>query len=195
VEAQKIDGAVGLRSGALFKGDSKGTFMAFGKSQERPAYGRFANFEEIEQRIRNGVAPNFGSDRELVLRAELRDHAGALKALLHNPPKKHGGIGHNRPPENLDAAKPSVKEIGDAVDEIVEQIEKSEPDISKIVGAGKVINRLLDAVLIGGGVFALSAMKVLGDKAGERYADALLDKAEETLITLLKWFESINFSF
>jgi ATP-dependent protease HslVU (ClpYQ) peptidase subunit len=95
----------------------------------------------------------------------------------------------------LDAAKPSVKEIGDAVDEIVEQIEKSEPDISKIVGAGKVINRLLDAVLIGGGVFALSAMKVLGDKAGERYADALLDKAEETLITLLKWFESINFSF
>lgn len=118
VDAQEIDTAEDLRSGALFKGDSKGTFMAFGKSQESSAYGSFSNFEEIEQRIRNGVAPHFGSDREKALRAELRERAAALLELLDQPPGKHGGIGHNQPPSDLELDAKSKEDLRDAAEAI-----------------------------------------------------------------------------
>ncbi|KZD00865.1 hypothetical protein [Thalassospira xiamenensis] len=195
VGAQEIDGAKDLRSGALFKGDSRGTFMAFGKSQERSAYGSFPNLEEIEQRIRNGVTPHFGSDREKELRARLNVHSGALKALLDNHSPKHGGIGHNRPPEILELDGGQTQVLHSAVDLISAEIEKAEPDVREISRATRVLQKIIayfaSKAEMGIDAFINSFSSTLGKYA----ARAVVGAAALLFVAALNWLNVITLPF
>ena len=89
--------------------------------------------EEIRDRLDRGVATHFGDPLEARGRQILRDEIARLRDVLDDDPPRHGGIGHNRPPESLSLPVASAAEVREAVDALDEEAEKTVPDVESVV--------------------------------------------------------------
>ena len=89
--------------------------------------------EEIRDRLDRGVSTHFGDPLEAQARQALLEEMARLRDALEAEPPRHGGIGHNRPPESLSLSVELSVKVRAAVDAIHEETEKSVPDVEAVV--------------------------------------------------------------
>ncbi|KZD00869.1 hypothetical protein [Thalassospira xiamenensis] len=114
----------------------------------RPPFGErdlIADHEQIDARLERGARSSFGSSYDRAVRQTFQKHAADLRALLEQPPApqaKHGGIGHNQPPSDIQLEEESKEELKAAVETISEELKLERPDVRKVSRVARVIQSI-----------------------------------------------------
>ena len=122
----------------------------------------------IEARLERDEVPAFSN---AVAVQEMRELKTGIKELrsaivgLSGPSSQLPGIGHNRPPSDLDVSYEVQKEIEEQLDTVEAELETDEPDPKAVLKAGKVVKRIWDE-------FA-SVVKSTWTKTKDKVADSL----------------------
>ena len=98
--------------------------------------------DNIQARLEGGIVPSFGGyereQREVVLR-ELAE----LRSLLERELPRHGGIGHNQPPEHLSLAVELNVEVLAAADRMKAELEQDAPNVEAVANATGTLQGIL----------------------------------------------------
>ncbi|MET3352402.1 UNVERIFIED_ORG: hypothetical protein ABID33_000285 [Xanthobacter viscosus] len=97
------------------------------KPEERP-------LQQVLKMLESGATPIFGGEEERAQRREILSRLDVLEAELKALKPAHGGIGHNRPPEDEETS-PIVGEVQEAVAEIGAEMVKATPDALAVAQA------------------------------------------------------------
>ena len=114
--------------------------------------------EEIHNRLEGGVTPQFGDPVEVGSRGSLRNEIAQLRDLIERDAPVHGGIGHNRPPNQLHLSVDLTVEVKQIIEEIDAEVAKLAPNVKAVVEStsrvgkalgwvGEKLNKSLDAFL------------------------------------------------
>lgn len=89
------------------------------------------SFEQLIDAAASASSNYVGSTPELEARSEAIKAIAEVRQSLP-PPKKHGGIGHNNPPEPLDLDQQQVESVSEGLEKIEKELSLEGPDIEKI---------------------------------------------------------------
>ena len=137
-----------------------------------------AEINAILVKLRAGVATRIGTPDEFEARRALLD---ALDRLTGKPPMQHGRIGHNYPPEGLDAVETSAalpSEVREPIEAMATELQKSEPDPIIVAEKALLFHRILRKLE--------KMASVAGDKFAEGFGDEL-GKGAGKLVTRLPY--------
>lgn len=101
------------------------------------------SLEEIRRRLAEDVSPQFGNAYENESRIELQGEISRLRELLANQTPQYGGMGHNRPPDDMALTDELAADLDRALGTADSEIGKREPDVSEVAAAAGVFQRLL----------------------------------------------------
>ncbi len=167
------DGGVNTITGRL---DVSYFLRPDGDFVDPPPRDTVADHDQIDARLEHGARTSFGTSYDRAVRRTVQAHAEALRALLAKAePKslKHGGIGHNQPPSDIELEEEHKEELVAAVDTISEELAHEQPNVRKVSRAARVIQSIgqwvakkldmtLDAFLktFAGGLAGLALLKL-----------------------------------
>jgi hypothetical protein len=132
------------------------------------------NPRDEEDRDATPIEPiEMGSPEELAYRDEITTRLNRLEEIIAGRPREHGRIGHNQPPEGLEAEEDDaarIKTLTDAVASIRAELEKPVPELSEVAQKNEVVEgvaaRLRAAVTRKIDVATDEFAKKLGQSAG-----------------------------
>ena len=159
--------------------------------------------EEIEARLKAGVKAHFGSQSEAKKRDALLEEIRALEFLLDSNGPIHGGIGHNRPPDDLQMTVDIEGSLRSEIENLRDQVQMFAPSIPKTLEISKRIR----GFFVWGAKkleIALDAfMKRIGDLAAVGVAgliaigvwEAIWAKTLSVLNLTLSWLNEVTLPF
>lgn len=145
--------------------------------------------------------PAFGSEDDYAARKRAADALDSLRqALDHQRPI---GIGHNRPPEELDQEQVTVEAFNPLVQELREEFDKPEPSISLIkrlahqlrdgmISAAKWAGRKLDIVADEAAKATGKALVITAGVASEPHLHTAFANAYEAVVS---WLHLVTLPF
>ncbi|RCK37237.1 hypothetical protein [Thalassospira xiamenensis] len=174
----------------------------------RPPFGErdlIADHEQIDARLARGARPSFGSSYDRAVRQTYEGHAVDLRALLEQPAPptaRHGGIGHNQPPPDIQLDEESREELKVAVETISAELKLERPDVRKVSRAARVLQSIgiwaakkLDMTV---DAFMKSVGSTLGISAagavtavGLLGIDAIIQKTMEIYRLIINWLNAV----
>ena len=99
--------------------------------------------EDVHNRLEGGVTPQFGDPMEAESRGSLRNEIALLREWMERDAPVHGGIGHNRPPEQLNLSVELTVEVKQAIEEIDAEVAKSAPNVKSVVESTSRLKKAL----------------------------------------------------
>lgn len=111
--------------------------------------GEFPSLDFLRQKISEGVKPTFGSDDELEAKSQLLAVMEDLRPLIArlNRPAKHGGMGHNHPPEDTALPANISVVITDNITILQNELISEIPDVDKIAEATGVFQTVKSEII------------------------------------------------
>ena len=117
---------------------------------------------DIEERLKSGVTPTFGDPIETRNRKALRNGISRLRDAIEDEQLRHGGIGHNRPPESKSLSADQTGEVSRAVNKIDEETARPVPNVEAVVESTGRLHKVLGWVRRKLDLSVDSFMKTLG---------------------------------
>ena len=152
--------------------------------------------DDIEKRIESGVTPRFGDPIETRSRKALRNEISRLRDAIEDEQLRHGGIGHNRPPESKSLSAKKTREVTKAVNEIDEETARPVPNVEAVVESTGRLHKVFGWVRRKLDLSVDSFMKTLGTlAAGGVVAEAagfpLLEHIARVYRAVLEWLDVV----
>ena len=85
---------------------------------------------------------NYGSAEELEIRRDIQEKIPALMSALPETPE-HGGLGHNRPPDELQLDGEQLRSAKKGLKAIDEELAKTEPDIEVVAKSASSLQKII----------------------------------------------------
>ena len=121
--------------------------------------------DDIQERLARGMTPTFGDPLETQNRQVLRAEIARLLDAIESEPPRHGGIGHNRPPESLSLSLELIVEVKEAADALDTETAKPAPSVDAVVESTGRLEKVLGPVRRKLELSVDSFMKTLGNLA------------------------------
>lgn len=164
------------------------------------------SLEAIQQRLDSGIEPAFGSREELAQRQELLDEIRALRKELAPNVPRHGGIGHNQPPEGLDDSAPKIEELASELESLEVAVDRDEPDLPAALRSTSRLQALLGWVGNKVDVAVDAAAKKFGDTVGTAMGvwvvggaavlgPVVVEKVSKVVAMALTWMGGLTLPF
>lgn len=96
---------------------------------------KLLTLDDIRQRLDHGSISRFGHEEERIERQALKAGISELQDLLKPHAPSHGGIGHNRPPENMELDRVSIDDLSITINILKEKTDETEPDLQETIDA------------------------------------------------------------
>ena len=97
-------------------------------------------FDRLRQVAATKKAVNLGSDPELASRKEVLAKVEAIRLAIQN---RHGGMGHNRPPEGLSLPDESVEAVGESLAVVKAELSSPEPNVEVVAEKASVLKGIV----------------------------------------------------
>lgn len=161
----------------------------------------------IIENLKAGIKPNYGAPHELAEREAILDRLAQLETTLEGLRPRHGGLGHNNPPDDDETDTAGVlSDVNEASKVIREELSKAEPDA---LAVGLATSRLRTLVTWFGKKFDIAAdafAKAVGDSAGKAtgvaavglaaYAYSPVGKIINDVVSLTtQWLQNVTMPF
>ena len=147
--------------------------------------------EEIRERRASGVSPKFGDPDEARGREVLRSEIVRLRDAMEDERGRHGGIGHNRPPESLSLSEEQTEEVAEAVKKIDREAAKQVPDVDTVVESTGRLKKVLGWFARKLDMAADSFAKTFGAVTGSAAGITLVGLVASVFLAILKWLDVV----
>ncbi|KJE33740.1 hypothetical protein UF64_18710 [Thalassospira sp. HJ] len=168
-----------------------------------------ADHDQIDARLERGARTSFGTSYDRAVRLTVQSYAADLRALLskaETKPVKHGGIGHNQPPSDIELEEEQKVGLKAAVEAISEELVHERPDVRKVSRAARVLQSIgrwvakkldisLEAFLKGMfGALGISAAGTL-TAVGIYGVDAIIHQTMALYHSVIDWLNAVVLPF
>ena len=154
------------------------------------------SLDDIRHRLTSGGQPHFGDRLEIRERETARLEIARLRELLEQGKRKHGGIGHNNPPEQMTLPTEMAVNISVAINVIDVELTKPAPNVVAVIeSAGKLekvlawVWRKLDKSV--DGFMTAIGVGIAADLAGL----PVFEKIAQLFSAVLEWLNTVTLPF
>ena len=164
------------------------------------------SLENIRARIAEGVRPQLGDPYELETRQHLQRQIDELRAALEEQAPRHGGMGHNQPPEEMTLEPETVNELIDSTRTMADELATPTPDVSTLAERTGRLERVIAWAAAKLDLTVDAFMKRLGDLAAVGVAGGVVAlatgrwqvvwiKLAEVVKSALSWLDTVTLPF
>ena len=147
--------------------------------------------EEIHERRASGITPKFGDPDETRGRRVLQSEIASLRDAMEDEPGRHGGMGHNRPPESLSLSDEQTEEVAEAVKEIDREAAKPVPDVDAVVESTGRLRKVLGWFARKLDMAADSFAKTFGAVTGRAVGVTVVGLVAGVVLAILNWLDAV----